>query len=257
MERTCARAVELGLPSVAFTDHAEFAAFPWAGRPVPNAWRVTVTPDRMLAPPPFPVVEYLESVQRCRERFPGLRILSGVELSEPHWHGPAVADLLRRGGFDRVLGSVHALAVGGPVAMPIIDELFAAEPAEMMRTYLAEVTAMIATSDAFAVLAHIDYGVRYWPAAGSPFDPATFEEEFRTALRALAASGRALEINTTLPLAPDIVRWWHDVGGDAVAFGSDAHNPMSVARDFEVVAAMAAANGFQPGRYPFDLWRRC
>ena len=33
-----------------------------------------------------------------------------------------------------------------------------------------------------------------------PFDPFEFEEEFRNALRATAQSGRALEINTRIPL---------------------------------------------------------
>jgi histidinol-phosphatase (PHP family) len=65
-----------------------------------------------------------------------------------------------------------------------------------------------------------------------------------------------LEINTILPLAPAVVRWWYDVGGDAVTFGSDAHDPADLARDFADVAAMAEANGFRPGRDPYDLWRR-
>jgi histidinol-phosphatase (PHP family) len=255
MQRTCARAVELGLPAVAFTDHAEFAGFAWAGRPVPTAWRVTVTPDRQLVAPPFPVEEYLRGVETCRERFPGLRILTGVELSEPHRHGPAVADLLQRGRFERVLGSVHALVDRGE-PVPVVDDLFARAPAQMMRRYLTEVTAMVTTSDAFAVLAHIDYAARYWPAAAGPFDPGAFEEEFREALVALADSGRALEINTVLPMAPVVVQWWHDVGGDAVTFGSDAHDPDTLARRFADVSAMAQANGFRPGRNPFDLWCR-
>jgi hypothetical protein len=37
-----------------------------------------------------------------------------------------------------------------------------------------------------AVLAHIDYPVRHWPAAAGPFDPAVFEEEYRTVLAAAA-----------------------------------------------------------------------
>jgi histidinol phosphatase-like PHP family hydrolase len=48
---------------------------------------------------------------------------------------------------------------------------------------------------------HIDYPVRYRPTGqAGPFDPEAFEEKFRHALRATARSGRALEINTRLPL---------------------------------------------------------
>jgi hypothetical protein len=58
----------------------------------------------------------------------------------------------------------------------------------VVREYLAGVTEMVAGSGVFAVLAHLDYPVRSWP--DGPFDPAEFEDEFRTALRATARSGR-------------------------------------------------------------------
>ncbi|GAA4964637.1 hypothetical protein GCM10023334_085180 [Nonomuraea thailandensis] len=60
-----------------------------------------------------------------------------------------------------------------------------------------------AVTDVFSVLAHIDYPVRYWPGRkAGPFDPSAFEEEFRHALRVTAQSGRALEINTRVPMGP-------------------------------------------------------
>jgi hypothetical protein len=48
-------------------------------------------------------------VDRCRHAFPDLRILSGIELSEGHWHPGPVAELLAAADLDRVVGSVHAL----------------------------------------------------------------------------------------------------------------------------------------------------
>ncbi len=113
---------------------------------------------------------------------------------------------------------------------------------------------MIEASDMFAVLAHVDYPVREWPAAAGPYDPGAFEEEYREVLRALAGTSRALEVNTTVPLHPRIVRWWHEAGGDAIAFGSDAHDPGALARGFSDVAAMVEAHGFRPSRDPHDIW---
>jgi histidinol-phosphatase (PHP family) len=75
-------------------------------------------------------------------------------------------------------------------------------------------------------------------------------------LRALATAGKALEVNTRVPLHPQIVRWWHQEGGHAITFGSDAHDPTALARGFADAAAMAEANGFRPGRHPNDFWRR-
>jgi hypothetical protein len=40
--------------------------------------------------------------------------------------------------------------------------------------------------------------------------------EGRWASGAIAQPGRALEINTRLPLHATILTWWHEEGGDAV-----------------------------------------
>ena len=106
------------------------------------------------------------------------------------------------------------------------------------------------------VLAHIDYPVRHWPAQAGRFDAAVFEDEYRAVLRALARSGRTLEVNTVVPLPAVIVRWWYEAGGEALGFGSDAHEPAAVARDFARATAMAEAAGFHPGRHRHDAWRR-
>lgn len=242
MVGSCARAVQLGLPAIAFTEHLDH----------------TVRMNRrgeLAAPPSFDVDGYLASIEYCRHRFPQLTILTGLEIGEPHWHAEAVGKVLQAGPFDRVLGSLHYLIDGnGPAQSPRLYRYRGAKAA--IRDYLAEVVRLVEGSDAFAVLAHIDYPVRYWPAEAGPFNPYDFEDEFRHALRTLAASGRALEVNTRLPMDPQIVRWWYEEGGPAVTFGSDAHVPDAVARRFGAAAAVVEAVGFRPGRHPQDFWIR-
>lgn len=258
MDLSCARAVEIGLPAIAFTEHLDHTAWriELAGPYALDHLTALADPRGILTPPAFDAAGYLEAIDRCRDRFPGLRILSGLELGEPHRHAGACAGVLGAGRFDRVLGSLHTLPDRGDFAEPWGMYPHRDAP-EVMREYLAGVTAMVAESDLFAVLAHIDYPVRSWPAqqAGA-FDPAMFEEEFRAALRATARSGRALEINTRLPLHATILTWWHEEGGDAVTFGSDAHLPEFVAHGFAEAAQMAEAHGFRPGSNPYDLWGR-
>jgi len=257
MERTCARAVAIGLPAVAFTEHADYTTWTVlaSGPDADEHLTALATPEGLLTPPELVLDGYLECIQRCRDRFPDLRILSGVELGEPHWHAAAATALLRAGQFDRVLGSLHCLPCGQQFSeMP---NLYQQRPAaEVVRDYLAEIPRLIEGSAAFPVLAHIDYPLRYWPAGGGPFNPRAFQEDFRHALRVLAHSGRILEINTRGPLHPQIARWWRDEGGQAITFGSDAHDPDVLARRFRDAAAMAEACGFRPGPGPCDPWPR-
>src|SRR5919202_2190300 len=192
MERTCERAIELGLPAVAFTEHVDHTTWPAPpGSPLARSHGRLVAPDGTLTPPPLDVDGYLGCVDQCRDRFPGLRILTGVELGEAHWHADSVARLLARGRFERVLGSQHSLPLDGTTYD--VADVFRELPAgEVLRAYLAEVHCLVTGCDVFDVLAHIDYPVRYWPADAGPYEPETLEDEFRHVLHALADSGRAL-----------------------------------------------------------------
>ena len=200
MERTCARAVELGLPAVAFTEHADQGGWSVLAsdldeyphlKPFVSDERAPGDPvGGTLQPTQLKVDGYLACVQLCRDRFPDLQIITGIELGEPHRHRDAVATLVGAGRFERVLGSLHCLPDGEQFSeMP---NLFRQRPpADVIRDYLAELVRLIEGCDAFAVLGHIDYPLRYWPESAGPFDVHTFEAEFRYVLRVLAVSGRA------------------------------------------------------------------
>lgn len=260
MMGSCARAVELGLPSIAFTEHLDLTRWvvPDEVRDEPTGGRGAVGDDGRFAPPPLDVDGYLAAVADCRDRYPGLRILSGVELGEPHWFAEQTGELLAGGPFDRVLGALHCIEVDGerwlvdllePPHLP--DGL---DPAAIVRAYLGEAERMVrAFPDEVQVLAHLDYPVRRWAVT---FDPTDFEAEYRALLGALAASDRALEMNTRMPMSAEIVGWWRDVGGRAVSFGSDAHRPDAVASGFREAASMVEAHGFRPDRHPHGFWHR-
>jgi histidinol-phosphatase (PHP family) len=252
MARTCERALALGLPAVAFTEHVE--------------WTEWIADDAIAAAPltldwwdkirPLDLAGYFATIEECRQRYPGLRILSGVEAGEPHLFAASIGGLLASGPFDRVLGSLHAMAFKGHLVgveglFPLLGE------DEVMRRYFAELVRMIDGAGDFEVLAHLDYPRRYWPSGTGAYREAAFEEEYRAVLRALARSGRVLELNTKSPLASvTMLGWWREEGGAAVSFGSDAHRPWLVGGGFDVAVDVVEAAGFRPGRDPFDFWRR-
>jgi histidinol-phosphatase (PHP family) len=263
MEDACRRAEALGLPSIAFTEHLDLT--PWyvpaeSLAMFPRVGAHYIGEDSTFRAPTLDLDGYFDSVERCRARFPSLRILTGVEFGEPHWFAAELAQLLASGRFERVLGSLHSLEIAG--VPRVVDEWFHTErvageaEAESVRAYLDELACMAQADGGFEVVAHIDYLVRQIEQAGRTHDPRPFEGEYRAALRALAGSGRVLEINSRLPLDPTLVRWWYEEGGEAVSFGSDAHTPETVGRGFADAAAVAEAAGFRRQADPLDFWRR-
>ncbi len=256
MRATCEQAVRLGLPALFFTEHLDLE----------DAWftdaddfadheRHLVGEGGIVAVPRFDVEGYLESIERCRAEFPQLTIGTGLEFGQPALRLGAARGDLDLDAFDCIIGSLHTVAFGAQRAEP--NTLFRRlEAGEVIRAYLAEVPAVVAADGPHEIVTHLDYAVRYWPEeTAGEFDPTDFEEEFRGAMRAIAASGRALEINTRR-LRPWIPQWWAEEGGEAISFGSDSHTPFALAANFPEAMALADWAGFRPGRDPRKLWRR-
>lgn len=257
MARTCEHAVRIGLPAIVFTEHLDFE----------DAWRVDegdlgehagflVDDIGHVRLPPFDLGGYLDSIDRCRRAHPDLRILTGVEFGQPHVWDDRARDLFASGAIDRINGSLHMLPFTDGDRTEPTTLYHHRDPGDVMNAYLAEIPRMVAGSTTFQVFTHIDYAARSWPTeTAGPFDPRRFEDGFRAGMRALADSGRALEMNTRR-LWSWIPEWWADEGGRAVTFGSDAHVPEDVAANFPEAMAMLEHFGFRPGSRPEDFWTR-
>jgi histidinol-phosphatase (PHP family) len=242
MERSCARALEIGVSAIAFTEHADWALVHKGQHPVD-------------------IEGYLDAVDRCRLKFPGLRILTGIELGEPHWFPKETAAILAAGPIDQVLGSVHSIHLdGGTVDASQFRSREGIDFPAAVREYFGEVLLLVESGQPFEVLAHLDYPKRYWLDGAAPYREKDYEPEIRAILRAAARTGRVLEVNTTRghTLCPDltVVRWWRELGGQAVQYGSDAHQPDKVAEGFKVATQMVESAGFKPAKDPLSLWRR-
>jgi len=251
MVRSCEQALAAGLPAVAFTDHLDFTTATDGDRIA--AEHVEPRPYAQMRV--LDVPGYLATVQECRQRYPDLRILTGAEIGEAHLWAASAQAVVTGAGFDRILGSLHAIPFNR--RLTAADDLFRRMPAdEVMRLYFAELLRLVEGSDIFQVLAHLDFPRRMWPRYGAPYDERVFEPEIRAVLRALAGSGRVLEVNTKSPLASaGLLRWWREAGGTAVSFGSDAHQPWRVGDRFKLAVDVVEAAGYRAGRDRFDFWR--
>lgn len=244
METSCREAIDLGVPAIAFTDHADFT-------------------DEAEARNGFKghrdVLGYLVEIERCRAAFPDLTILSGVELGEPHWF-PEQAEAIRTSGrLDRVLASVHCVKVDGIAYNSGTPGVLAADNVDdLMRQYLRETLALVESSQRFDVLAHIDYPARYWPG-GTDYRESEFEQEFRAILAAAAERGLTLEVNTSrgrrLCPGQQVLLWWIEEGGRLVSIGSDSHSPDTIGAGFDLAEMRLRTLGLQPPADALGFWR--
>jgi histidinol-phosphatase (PHP family) len=232
MAAACEAAIARGLREIAFTDHADFEPL--------DACCGYLRP-----------AAYLAQIERCRRRYGhDLTIRAGVEIGEPHVYRDRAAALLKAQEFDFVLGSVHWVR-----GRPDWDERYFSEQTleEGLHAYFEEL-ARLAAEAYYDVLAHFDV-VR--SAAHRSFglitlDYAPHEEAIRDALRTVVERGKGLEINTATcrrgmgepnPTL-QVLRWYRELGGEILTFGSDAHTADSIGACFDVASEMARAAGF-------------
>ena len=225
-----AAAQNAGLTGIAFTDHVEWI-------PEDDAYHY-------LQP-----AEYFAELEAARAQVNGaLTLLAGVETGNAHRFPTEVAALLAAGPWDYVIGSLHWHG-GKPGWRPIA---FAQGMEASYQSYFAELVQLAAHGD-FDVVGHLD-NVRRDSCMlyQQTLAVADFADPIRTALRSLVERGKGLEINTSgpsygLPVPlPDltILRWFRELGGEILVFGSDAHKSEQVGRHFATARELALAAGF-------------
>jgi histidinol-phosphatase (PHP family) len=224
------RALALGLPEIGITDHLTPSAVGGEGE-----WSLA---HECLD-------EYVDAVRQAAARYSGITVLLGVEADYVPGAEDELAELLGAHAFDYVVGGLH-----------YVDGFAFDEPADrddprwddarsLYRRYYALVR-RAASSGLFDVIAHLDY-VMLW-GRRTDADISAAEDE---ALRAIAAAGVAVEVNTTGALepagrmhpAPDLLERARRLD-IPVVFGSDAHEVDQVGWRFDDAVALARRAGY-------------
>ncbi len=231
MREQAQRALALGLAGLAFTDHVE--------------WYPDDEAYHFLNP-----AAYFAELEALRAQTNGrLTLLAGLEVGNPQRFLAETRALLSAWPWDFVLGSAHW--VGDQRGW--VKAFFAESPEVAYRRYFAELLDLARHGD-FDILAHLDIVRRDdWELHRRALPVETFADEIRNVLQALIERGKGLEINTSglakgmgepLPNVL-ILRWYRELGGDILVFGSDAHTPQRIAADFASARALALEAGFK------------
>jgi histidinol-phosphatase (PHP family) len=213
MKQMCQRAVDLGVSELAFTDHF-------------NNHLLDIdigyyNPDR-----------FFEDIRMCRQEFPALNILAGIEVGEPHRWARKIQPVLTKHPYDLVLGSLHWVGRENVFQPQYFQTRY---PREAYLNYFDELLVMIQKGD-FDILAHVDLPKRVGYEMYKGFDITEYEPQIRAIWQACIDKGITPEINTKalrmgvheLHPSPLALWWYVEMGGRQLTIGSDAHHTSSL-----------------------------
>lgn len=190
----------------------------------------------------FDPEEYWKPMEQLREKYAGkIDVRIGVEMGlKPELsHGERVYRFLNKYPFDYAIGSVHLVDGKDPYDRDQID----LSDEELYQRYFEMVLENVRKPRGYQALGHLDYVVRYGYSKAEHYSYERYEDVIDSILMEIINRGIALEINTaglryglgfTNP-HPDIIRRYHNLGGELITVGSDAHRPEDVGYGFDQV----------------------
>jgi histidinol-phosphatase (PHP family) len=224
-EEYAARAYERGLKGIVVTCHG----------PTPFEWGHCM--ERREWP------QYVALVQRAREVWAGkVDVRLGIECDfmpgmEEWWR-----EFLPQSALNHVLGSVH------PQVSTYRERYFNGDILDLQRTYFQHL-ALVAETGLFDTLSHPDLVKNN---AGEAWDVQLVMPDIRRALDRIAATGVAMELNTsglnkTVPEmnpGPAMLREM-STRGIPIVIGADAHLPQRVGDKYEEALDMLREAGYR------------
>lgn len=227
------QAIRLQLEGICITDHLDYD--------YPNE------PELFLLDLDRYVPAILQLKKDCRGR---LDVGLGIEIGlQPHL-APRHKGLVSAFPFDQVIASSHT-AHGMDPYYPEFFNGLSQEDAYIR--YFSSVLENIDCFEDFDVYGHLDYVTRY---GRSPVPAGTFascRKRIDEILKKLIRMEKGLEINTggfssacrQVNPHPEILKRYYELGGRIVTFGSDAHAPKDIARQFAQAGEILRNCGFR------------
>ncbi|MDE7323743.1 MAG: histidinol-phosphatase HisJ family protein [Lachnospiraceae bacterium] len=236
MEEMIKKAISLGLTHICITEHYD--------------------PDYVYLPGEEGIFElntdsYLYELLRLREKYKDqISVSFGVELGlQPHLKRP-LAIYSKTYDFDFIIGSSHICNRKDPY-YPAFFEGRSEDDAH--REYFESVLECVKSLPCFDVYGHLDYVVRYGPSKNEQYSYAKHSDILDSILRTLIENEKGIELNTggfcsglNQPNpSVDIIRRYHELGGEIITVGSDAHTPDQIGSAFDKACEILKACGFR------------
>lgn len=195
-------------------------------------------------------------LERARSQCPkGLELRMGIEINVPHLFPERARQLLSEADLDLVVGSAHNLQKDG---LDFCEWTYPDESRcyEALDDYFDSLLAM-SVMEEVDILAHIPYTLRYMnDRDGNHAVLNGYYERIEAILSNLIRRGAGMELNTnrgkSLADYRPILERYHNLGGEIVTLGSDAHVAQDIGKGIPEAAQLLKELGF---RY-YTVYRR-
>ena len=195
--------------------------------------------------------QYLAKLSELKRQYRNrIEIRTGVELGLMKHITQKLHDYVSTFAFDFIIASSHLVRGMDP----FYPEYFAdRSQTEAYREYFESIYENISVFNNFDVYGHLDYVVRYGPTKNAGWDFRDYADVFEAILRTLIQNGKGIEINTAglykglgYPHPHiDILNMYHELGGEIITVGSDAHTPEYLGYGFETACQLLRSCGFR------------
>lgn len=194
--------------------------------------------------------EYFTHWNQLREKYASqIDIRIGIEAGIETTTAERQSALVNSYPFDFVISSVHAITW----EYPHFDDLFARYGThDVMDLYFRRILENLNCFLDFDVLGHIDFIARF-AADKSGYVYDDHADIIDVILKKTISLGKGIEVNTAgyrkgmgcpNPV-PEILSRYHELGGEIITAGSDAHHACDVASNFKEAEALLKEIGFK------------
>lgn len=185
-----------------------------------------------------------------------IKLLTGIELGQPLLNLEKAEYILNKYSFDFVLGSIHAIKSGEDFYWTDYAKMSDSQIDEILARYYQEVYDLAVWNN-FDSLAHITYPYRYIINAKAKrnikYNADKYDDIAEKAFKLIIKNKKAIECNSSsmrnskesYNLNYKYMKMFHDLGGEYITVGSDAHTTDMVGNSLQESLAMLNEIGFK------------
>lgn len=226
------QSIHLGLKEIAITDHIDY------NYPDPEY------------PFLFDYSQYFSTLENYRDSYKNkINLLIGVEFGLQECVKEQTETFCKKHHFDFVIGSTHCVK-----GLELYHDYFyeGKTQHDAYKEYFEDLFNNVTLFDCFDVYGHMDYVNRYGSYDNRILKYEEFKDIIDEILKLLIQKQKGIEINTSgfrygLGYAHpkmEILKRYHQLGGEIITIGSGAHTPKDIASYFKEAYALLKACGF-------------